>query len=293
MSVHVEGRLRTSDDGPDGRWPSSPLAAVGRAFELLVKPPTAYTLAPAQRAGLAFVPGGFVDLPGVRRWLLSPQASPAARDDVWREIVIRSRRPGAEGQAWTVIAAGMALPGLIAAAGRLTRGFRGETADVDAEVLAGFVARLRSLDVEDPACRRVVGRLVDAGIRAGRTTRDRALDPDRTGDPETVHADCSSGPSARHWDHPDWVLVRAVDAGVLDRTEARLIGATRLEDVPLATAAAALRIDPDLAVQWRRRAECRLRDAVHAGELDAGHGPGPQRPKRRRRVARVVAGTQK
>jgi len=156
----------------------------------------------------------------------------------------------------------------------------GETADIDAEVLAGFVARLRTLDV---AGGRVAGRLVDAGIRAGRRARASA------GDGDTVRVEQAwSGPPSHPWDHPDWVLARAVTAGVLDRTEARLIGATRLEDVPLVEAAAALRVDPELAADWRYRAEGRLRDAVRAGELDASRTASPRPPGRHGHAARLA-----
>jgi hypothetical protein len=267
-------RTRSVDRGP---WPASPLAAVGRAFDLLVCPPTAYLLDGAAFPGL---PDEHLDLHRVRGLLLSPAVHAATRDEVWREVVARSRRPGTDGQAWTVIAAGMALPGLTAAAARLCRGWRGETADIDAEVLAGFVARLKTLDASGP---RVVGRLIDAGIRAGRRARNRA------GDADLVRVDAAwSSPPAHPWDHPDWVLARAVAAGVLDRTEARLIGATRLEDVPLVEAATALRVDPQLAADWRYRAEGRLRDAVTAGELDASRTVVPRPAGQRRHAARLA-----
>src|SRR2546429_575858 len=70
------------------------------------------------------------------------------------------------------------------------------------------------------------------------------------------------------WDHPDLVLARAVAAGVLEPEEAALIGATRLGKATLAQAGRPLDMDPAQAGAWRRKAELRLRDAVHAGELD-------------------------
>jgi hypothetical protein len=217
----------------------------------------------------------------VRDLLLSRRMSPAARDAVWRELVTRARRPAPDGQAWMVIAAGVALPGLRAAAAGLTRGWRGETADIDAEVLAGFVARLKTVDLTGA---RVVGRLIDAGVRDGR--RARAL----VGDLEAVRVEGAwSCPPAHPWDHPDWVLARAVAAGVLDRTEARLIGATRLEDLSLVEAAAALRVDPDLAAGWRGRAENRLALAVAAGELDTARTLVPAPQGQRRRAAQLAA----
>jgi hypothetical protein len=263
--------------GRGGGWPASPLAALGRAFDVLVAPPAPYAI---DGDGVPGLSPGPVPAGGLRGLLLSRETAPSVRDAVWRELVVRARRPAPEGQVWTVIAAGVALPGLTAAAGALCRGWQGETADIDAEVLAGFVARLKTLDVSG---RRVVGRLIDAGIRSGRRARAQA------GDRDTVPVDEAwSCPPVQPWDHPDWVLVRAVRAGVLDRTEARLIGATRLESLTLAQAAAALGVDADLAADWRRRSEARLAEAVAAGELDTARSAVPPPSRERCHAARLA-----
>jgi hypothetical protein len=213
----------------------------------------------------------------LRRLLLSDQVPTEARDAVWRQLVTRARRPAPDGQTWTVIAAGMALPGLTTAAARLCRGWRADTADLDAEVLAGFVARLATLDLSGP---RVVGRLIDAGVRAGRRARDKAINTSALEvglqDARAVEV-AGPGQTPPGWGHSDWVLAQAVATGVLDRTEARLIGATRLEDVPLPEAAAALRVDPDRAADWRWRAESRLVAAIRAGEVTGPVGVMPDR----------------
>src|SRR4051794_40548988 len=86
-------------------WPVSPLGAVDRAFNLLVAPPTRYVLDGTAFTGLPDVPIG---LDRLRQLLLSRQVSRPVRDAVWRELVTRGRTSNPEGQAWTVIAAGMA-----------------------------------------------------------------------------------------------------------------------------------------------------------------------------------------
>ena len=58
--------------------------------------------------------------------------------------------------------------------------------------------------------------------------------------------------------HPDFVLARAVAEKVITADEAELIGSTRLEDHPLATAAAQRGLSYAAAAQARRRAEHRL-----------------------------------
>jgi len=276
-SGHPGDRSGRPGGGSREVWPASPLAALGRSFDLLVQPPAPYAI-----DGVAFpgLPPGPVEAVGLRGLLLSRQTPPSVRDEVWRELVDRARRPAPEGQVWTVIAAGVALPGLTAAAGALCRGWRGETADIDAEVLAGFVARLKTLDTSGP---RVAGRLIDAGVRAGRRARAQA------GDRDVVRVEGAwSAPPGHPWDHPDWVLARAVRAGVLDRVEARLIGATRLETLTLVEAAGALGLDPVLAADWRKRAEARLAEAVRAGEVDTARTELRRPAGERRQAARLA-----
>src|SRR5258705_6678399 len=110
-------------------WPSSPLAATGRAFTLLVQPPTHVGF---DGRGFDGLPDEILPLERLRALLLAPQTSVEARDAVWRELVIRAPpdRP-----AWVVATGGIALPGLRHVAGLLAAGWRGGTPDPDAGAL--------------------------------------------------------------------------------------------------------------------------------------------------------------
>ncbi|MFB9322737.1 hypothetical protein [Cryptosporangium minutisporangium] len=234
-------------------WPSSPLAAAERAFVLLVQPPTHVGF---DGRGVEGLPEEIIPLERLRALLLSPQASAHVRDEVWRELVVRARR---DGPAWVVAAVGVAMPGLRHAAGLLAAGWRGDTHDLDAELLTGFVARLTTIDLDPP---RICGRLIDAGVRAARKARDAESDA------QLVRAE-ATGPIAPiyPWDHPELVLARAVAAGVLDVDEAHLIAETRLEGATLARAGARIGISAGLGSAWRRKAEQRLVDAIRDGDL--------------------------
>ncbi len=230
-------------------WPSSPLDAAQKAFSLLVVPPTALVYDTGAIAGV-------VPLDRLRGLLLSVRTGPEVRDLVWRDLVERARE---DGPGWVVGAVGVAMPGLRRAAGRLTTGWAGDREDVDAELLTGFVAALRTVEVDAP---RVCGRLIDAGIRAARKVRDAQV---RHPLPVTG----APGPSVpvRAADHPDFVLARAVAVGVVDADEAHLIAATRLEGATLAAAGERLGLPVRLASAWRTQAELRLREAIRDGEL--------------------------
>ena len=255
-------------------WPSSPLAAAERAFELLSCPPAPLSL---DARGVAGLPQDRVRVDELRRLLISDRTARPVRDRVWREVVTRARR---DGPAWVIAAVGLAMPGLRRAAGRLAVGWHGETTDFDAELLAGFLARLRTVDLDEP---RICGRLIDAGARAVKQVREREEQTD------VVHvAGAWSLPPHHPWDHPDWVLARAVAQAVIDPDEHLLISATRLDDIPLRVVADKIGIAVPVAAAWRRKAERRLAEAIGQGELDWTPQALPE-TTRRQRAARAAA----
>ncbi|AXH93615.1 hypothetical protein ACFWDZ_24835 [Micromonospora aurantiaca] len=258
-------------------WPSSPLDAAQRAFTLLVQPPTHVGF---DGRGFDGLPDEILPVDQLRDLLLWPATSAEVRDTVWRELVVRARR---DGPAWVVAAVGVAMPGLRRVAGMLAAGWRGDTDDLDSELLTGFVARLKTIDLDEP---RICGRLIDAGLRAARRARDADSDA------QLIHAE-ATGPIApiHPWDHPDLVLARAVAAGVIDAEEANLIAVTRLEGATIAQVADKLGIAPSTAGAWRLRAERRLAEAIAVGDLAFV----PLRPRRGRPVGATqqrVAATQ-
>jgi hypothetical protein len=83
----------------------------------------------------------------------------------------------------------------------------------------------------------ISGRLIDAGGRAVKLAREREEDT------SIVHVDTTwSLPAYHPWDHPDYVLARAVAQAVIDLGEHLLISATRLDDLPLRVVAAKIGI---------------------------------------------------
>ncbi len=144
----------------------------------------------------------------------------------------------------------MSLPALTSIAATLSAKFAGDPSDIHAAVLAGFVAELGVIDLRRP---RVMLRLRWAAYRAGHAAVREALDaPVPSG-----HGLRSTMPQPA-WGHPDFVLARAVAEQAITATEAELIGSTRLEGVPLATAAAQRNLSYQAAKKARQRAEHRL-----------------------------------
>lgn len=252
--THPEHALETARSTAASRdWPASPLDAAQRAFELLTTPPQPLTFDGHRIAGL---PDRGIAVDQLRRLLIDDATPRSVRDQVWREIVTLARRGEPE---WILAAVGLAMPGLRRRAGRLAFGWHGETADLDAELLTGFLARLSSIDL---AGSNICARLIDAGARAVRCARDSVRDND------AIRVHVAWGPPPRPWGHPDWVLTRALAAAVIDPEECLLISATRLDDVPLRVVAERLSVSVELAASWRRDGERRLVAAIRAGDLD-------------------------
>ena len=235
-----------------------PFDTADAAFRLLTSGPQPLALHAAEVA--AGLPDRPVPLDELRVLLLHPSTSAAARNAVWAELVRRARDGG---PAWTVGLAGIAMPGLRRAAGSLAAAYRGDPADLQAEILTGFLAAVRALDLDDLEAVPLASRLIWAAWRAGQQ-----------------HAYAEAGHAARRqdlsgwqdgpdlpWGHPDFVLAAAVTRGVLTPAQARLIGRNRLEGIPLAQIAAEMGISHSALCNRRKRAEKAITDAIRGGLL--------------------------
>ena len=240
-----------------------PLDVLDDSFRLLSAGPEPLAVHASRLA--AGLPDRPVPVGELRVLLLHPATSTAARNAVWAELVRRARAGGGD-PAWTVALCGIALPGLRRAAGALAAGYRGDLADLQAEVLAGFLAELRALDLDHLEAVPLASRLCWAARRAGeRLARaDAAWNArrrDLAGHDRAPAAATAAG-------HPDFVLAAAVRRGVLTRAQAGLIARSRLEGVPLRVIAAEAGIAHTALCNRRKRAETALAAAIAAGLLD-------------------------
>jgi hypothetical protein len=250
--VHERIAIPRAAFGPD----DMPLDAARAAFGWLVIGPR-----PLSVDGRAFpgLPDRPVPLDEVRHQLLRRRCPQPVRDAVWAHLVRRSRE---EGGGWTVGCVGVALPALTGIAAGLTARFVGDPRDIHAAVLAGFLAELATVDLARP---RIMLRLRWAAYRSGHICLREALDAP-TPSARAFHSSAPPPPSG----HPDLVLVRAITAGVITAAEAELIGSTRLEEVPLAEAAARRGTGYEAAKKARQRAERRLVDFVRDDITEPG-----------------------
>ncbi|GAA1025862.1 hypothetical protein GCM10009557_01480 [Virgisporangium ochraceum] len=201
------------------------------------------------------LPRRMIPLHELAAQLMHPATSFQARDAAWRLLVRRARDDGGR---WTVGAVGVALPGLRRAAGRLSRST--SSTDVQLDLLEGFTQALSTVDLEQP---RICARLCNAAYV---TARRRAAAEEAAASGEAADAPGSRLPP-RMYGHPDFVLARAVAAGVITAADAELIGATYLENVPLAEYADRIGISRWAAYRRRDLAKTRLATAIREGRL--------------------------
>ena len=238
------------------RYASSALREAQRIFALVTAEPTNLFL-----CGEDFgdeLPPGRIGLPRLRDLLLRPSTPLATRDAVWRELIGRAQTARST---WVVVALGMAMPGLRRCLRGLSLVFGGDPTDLESEIAKGFLEALYAID---PAEWALCARLVRAAHKAG--TRlvyaEAAFDGARW-------AEYHSRAPVPPWGHPDFLLLGAVDAGVITDAEARLIATTRLEQVPVDVVAGVLGERTNTVVQRRHRAEVRLAQALAAGAVTA------------------------
>jgi hypothetical protein len=239
-----------------GLCPAGPLDALDAAeyaFRLLTTGPRPLALHAAHHA--AGLPDRPVPLDELRVMLLHPATSTRARNQVWAELVRRARTGE---PAWVIALTGIALPGLRRAVASLAAVYCGDPADLQAEVLTGFLAAMRALDLDDLGAIALPSRLSWAARRAGQALvyADAAYASRRRD-----LGDWQDGPELP-WGHPDLVLAAAVRRGVLTPVQAELIGRNRLEGVPLSQIAAEMGVSHSNLCNQRRRAEEAITEAI-------------------------------
>jgi len=225
---------------------SSFLDILERSFRLLVAGPA--PLGVDGREIHSDLPARRIPLDELRTLLLEETTGFAVRNAALAVLIRRAKQ---QRGAWVVGLAGVLLPGLRRLAGRLARDFPGEVADIDAEVLTGF---LEAVDKVQPGGEYLAARLLWPAYRRARRLRLVEFEQTLPRIPDQAAAHLPAQP----WGHPDFVLARAVKAGVITAAEAELIGATRLEDADLLTFALAEGCSIDTIRHRRVRAERRL-----------------------------------
>lgn len=279
---------RRSQVSPErsGATARSPLSIADVSFRLLVTGPeplalprTELTPTPTSASGSAAASEsamvgagrGVIALDELRDLLRQPDTTVGLKNVAWSALVARSQSLGG---AWTVGAVGVALPRLVRLASSLASGAGPNTdggggagggfvriigdarVELDAEILAGFLTGLGGANAAKAG-------LFPHLLRCARRGGLAWLRHQRGADTPLAAAGFESMPPPAPAGHPDLVLARAVNAGVLSVDEARLVGTTRIEHISVTALAARLGVEVETLWKKRRRAETRLAAYLH------------------------------
>lgn len=235
-----------------------PLKSLKKTFDLLrMDPQHLYLTVPATDAA----PESVMDLNEITELLWDIKTDPAIANNIWAAIVRRTRT---KNSGWTVVACGLAGPTLISKTGMLKACFPGvDTAEMQAEIVEGFLLALRTIDLDDPGIESLAGALATKAFNKARVPYREAV-----GDLADLSSDgLVSGPPCFPVGHPDIVLARAVRAGVITAEEAEYIGRTRLEERSLEDVGAELGVAKSTLGDRRAAAEARLVEALSSGMI--------------------------
>jgi hypothetical protein len=204
------------------------------------------------------LPARVISLGELKSILLHPSTSNGARNAAWRHLAAQARIHGGQ---WTIGAVGVAMSALRVMSTRLAHQFHAEQAEVDSDLLTGFLEALRTVDLTEP---RVITRLCSPAFTATR----RALREQLTDRMDALPDDLAFAdvPPPADEDEAD-VLARAVVLGIVSEYEASIIKATRLDGVSLAEFATNCGRQYDAVARSRSRGEKRLVAAIRNGDL--------------------------
>ena len=205
----------TAGSGTAASGTAEPAAAAGRPAVGCADTPAGDACQAAVSGEDVDPPAGEVPLPALRDWLMAHPGAYAARDAVWRELIRRARLGKSE---WVIAAVGMAMPALVAMAGALAAGYRGDPDDIDAEIVTGFLEGLRT--TVDPAVDAPHASLCFAAWRAGRDLRLAQQEDLPVADIE--HAAAESRLPRPPYGHVDLLVHRAAALGLIDVEDVEL-----------------------------------------------------------------------
>ncbi|GAA1926121.1 hypothetical protein [Streptantibioticus ferralitis] len=234
----------------------SPLAALDAAFLSLARGIRPVALPAALLTGRPS--DQLLPVDEVRDRLAHPSCRPQTRERVWSETAFRARR---EGEPWTTVVAGFAVPGLRHTLARLPRLPHLDSCEVEQEALAGLWTELAQLDPADPLLNRRLIRAADRAahrlIRAAQRRQDTRDGREVTTDTPPVAA----APAASTADEYT-VLWQAVRNQVIAPDDADLIARTRLDQTPVEAIAAERGVSRRTIFRQRAAAEKTLVDVL-------------------------------
>lgn len=241
------------------RTDTTPLRLTAHAFTDMADGSPLITVDGTPFTGLPDHPVGLND---IAAYCADRAISAADKDALWADLVDRARQCS---EPWATVCAGLALPGLRNAAKRASwlAPSWAERHDIESAAVFGFIDALTVLDLSQP---RIARRLCH---RAFAAARRYAIDLSRYSC-SLVSTEFESHPPRPQFDHVDFVLARWVHEGILTTDQAKILGATYINDQKLKDYAAENGMSLSAACRLRQTAKRQVSNAI-MGDI-AEHG---------------------
>ncbi|MEV6631606.1 hypothetical protein AB0M54_12725 [Actinoplanes sp. NPDC051470] len=189
----------------------------------------------------------------LQRFLLE-DADYQQRDQIWAAVITGARRP-ATAEPYRILAIGLAARGLRAARKRIKLAHRDDTADVDHDLIHGFLNRLKTIDVR---ATNLGMKLIESGVTYAKGQQRRRPKTIRSpaAEPEPVSAD-TPDEDVNTLFHT--VLAAFAEAGKpLTERDIKLLTITGFDQVSIKEAADQLGIGLEAAYKRRQRVQARF-----------------------------------
>jgi hypothetical protein len=197
----------------------------------------------------------------LERFLLEDADYPQ-RDRIWAAVITGARHP-CTAEPYRVLALGLAARGLRGFRDRLAVRHRSELADVDHDLVLGFLRRLATIDVR---ATNLGMKLIDSGITHARTRRQHAYTRTITTDVEPTSV--ASAPYDMDVLFRSLIADLAAAGTPLTPQDVMLLAMTGFDGLSVKEAAKRLGLSEQAAYKRRQRAEARIRRHLAAHDRD-------------------------
>jgi hypothetical protein len=211
------------------------------------------------------------------RFLLEDAGYPQ-RDQIWAAVIAGARRP-ATAEPYRLLAISLAARGLRGSRKRVTMAHRDDTADVDHDLLYGFLKRMTTIDVR---ATNLGMKLIESGVTYAKGQQPRQpkrIQNSRKRRPAVAKSALVAGgaPDEELSGLFNEFLAALADAGKpLAERDVKLLTITGFDNVSMEAAADQLGMSLDTAYKQRQRAKARFRQYVATRDREHDEKPADE-----------------
>jgi hypothetical protein len=201
------------------------------------------------------------------RFLLEDADYPQ-RDQIWAAVITGARRP-ATAEPYRLLAISLAARGLRRSRKGIILAHRDDTADIDHDLLYGFLKRMTTIDIR---ATNLGMKLIESGITHAKGRQSRPSQQPRKPRPPAPMADSTPDEKLRVLFH-DFLAALAASGRPLAERDVKLLTITGFDHVSMKDAADQLGMNLNTAYRQRKRAKARFLKYVAARDREADEKP--------------------